>query len=83
MREALEEKNEKEKIEERREAKLEREREREKKKFNERRERNLIKYIFFLASCYSAHSFMDVYCSKKLKKFRYASTAAACILVFW
>ena len=64
MREALEEKNEKEKTEERREA-GEREKERKREKFNERRERNLIKYFF------SAHSF------------RYASTAAACIFVFW
>ena len=81
MRETLEKKNEKEKIEERREA-TERERKKEKeKKFNKRREGNLIKYFFFLASCYSAHLFIDVHCSKKLKKFRYISTVAACILV--
>ena len=80
MREALEEKNEKEKIEERKAE------EREKKKFNERRERfNKIYIYFFLTSCYSAHLFIDVHCSKKLKKFRYISTVAACILVelFW
>ena len=79
MREALEEK-----IEERREAReRERERERKRKKFNERREKFNKILLFFLTSCYSAHLFIDVHCSKKLKKFRYASTAATCILVFW
>ena len=66
------------------EEKLEREKEIKREKFNERRERNLIKYIFFiLVSCSGAHLFMDVHCSKKPKKSRYASTTAACILVFW
>ena len=60
------------KKEERREA---REREKERKRkyfFNERGERNLIKYIyiyiFFLALNYSAHLFIDVHCNNEAKK---------------
>ena len=78
MREVLEEKNEKERIEA---GEREREKERKREKFNERRENNKI-LLFFLASCYSAHLFMNVHCNKKLKKFRYAFTIIACILMF-
>ena len=59
--------------------KLEREKKKERENifFNERRERNLIKYFFCFSSSYSAQPYIVVHCSNEGKIFTFNSTATS------